>query len=111
MTVAEQDAFVEYRSKRHSTGSVSNIDAELGEGLPLPEPGSLEFFLVERYLLYAKTPRGLKTGRVHHSPYRLRSARATMVRDELVKAAGIAAGAIVHQCFCEGVDVRIYPIR
>ncbi len=43
---------------------------------PLPEnpqpaaPGTLEWFLVERYLLFSANPRGeIHTGRVHHTPY------------------------------------------
>ncbi|QDT53765.1 hypothetical protein Pan44_17880 [Caulifigura coniformis] len=32
-------------------------------------PGTLEFFLIERYFLFALTPAGLMTGQVHHSPY------------------------------------------
>lgn len=36
------------------------------------EPGSFEFYLVERYLLFAAHPDGrLYTGRVHHHPYPL----------------------------------------
>jgi len=36
-------------------------------------PDSLEFFLVERYLLFARTPSGrLVSGRVHHPPYLIR---------------------------------------
>lgn len=39
--------------------------------LKTAEPGSLEFFLLERYRLFAQKPSGntLYTGRVHHKPY------------------------------------------
>jgi uncharacterized protein YqjF (DUF2071 family) len=36
------------------------------------QPGSLEFFLLERYVLFAETKRGLQPGRVHHEPYPFR---------------------------------------
>lgn len=40
--------------------------------------GTLEFFLVERYLLFSTDDRGhLFTGRVHHQPYRIRAAALT----------------------------------
>jgi uncharacterized protein YqjF (DUF2071 family) len=38
----------------------------------MAKPDTLEFFLVERYLLFARTPAGhLVSGRVHHPPYRI----------------------------------------
>lgn len=40
------------------------------------EPGSLEFFLIERYLLFSTTRRRrLRTGRVHHPPCQFSDAR------------------------------------
>lgn len=53
------------------------------------EPGSLEFFLVERYLLYSTHRGGLRRGRVHHAPYPLRRARLDSLDETLVAAAGI----------------------
>jgi uncharacterized protein len=46
-------------------------------GEPAPaEEGSLEFFLVERYILFAQLPDGeLATGQVHHAPYRIQSVK------------------------------------
>jgi uncharacterized protein YqjF (DUF2071 family) len=54
------------------------------------EPGSLEFFLAERYVLYA-TGRGgtLYRGRVHHTPYPLQAARADLREESLLSAARI----------------------
>ena len=33
------------------------------------EPGTLEFFLLERYVLFAKARSGLRIGHIHHHPY------------------------------------------
>lgn len=44
------------------------VYAQEGE-LTTAVPGTLEFFLLERYLFYTGTPRGLLVGRVWHEPY------------------------------------------
>jgi hypothetical protein len=75
-------------------------------------PGSLEFFLAERYLLYARSRRGLRTARVHHAPYPLQPAAATDVYQTLTYVASLSrwicrdAPPLVH--FAREVDVDIY---
>ena len=56
-------------------------------------PGSLEFFLAERYLLYAWSGGALRTARVHHAPYPLQPGAAGDVAQTLTYVAGPAAGA------------------
>jgi len=48
-----------------------------GAGLPAPAPGSLEFFLVERYRLCSHAPEGSRRGAVFHEPYPLSRAKVT----------------------------------
>ena len=78
-------------------------------------PGSLEFFLAERYLLYSSSRRGLRTAPVHHAPYPLQTGAATDVEQTLTGAAGLPAGAcagpppLVH--YAREVDVRIHGPR
>lgn len=76
-------------------------------------PGTLEHFLAERYLLYTQDRQGrLLRGQVNHRPYPLRETSVEWCRDTLVADAGIAtAGEPQHALFCEGVDVKIYPLR
>ena len=53
-------------------GSSTNRFAyEQGGPLFHAAPGSLEYFLAERYLLFSNSPRGLRTGQVNHVPYPL----------------------------------------
>lgn len=80
------------------------------------EPGSLEHFLVERYILYAYARGRLWRGRVHHSPYPLQSAGLDTLEDTLVAAAGFpvrevvsARPSLVH--YAAGVDVDVFPLR
>ena len=98
-----------YEGRREGAGY--GIEATLEKSMTPPEPGSLEFFLVERYLLYAARGDRLWSGRVFHSPYRLRSASIHKVDESLVLAAGLEPRPFVHSAFSEGVDVEIFPLR
>lgn len=76
------------------------------------EPGTLEHFLIERYILYARAEERLYFGRVHHHPYPVQAAEVITLDETLLDAAGIRRPnhpPIAH--FARGVDVRVYPIR
>ncbi len=89
-----------------------HVEIEIGGELPLPQPGSLEFFLVERYLLFAASPRGLQRGQVHHVPYALRQARLMHLEETLTAATGFGPlPAPQHVVFSPGVDVEVFPLR
>ena len=75
------------------------------------KPDTLEFFLVERYLLYAFSNR-LLIGQVNHRPYPLQSASLDFLSENLVSRAGIArpdTPPLIHYASC--VDVEIFPLR
>jgi uncharacterized protein YqjF (DUF2071 family) len=74
--------------------------------------GTLEHFLAERYLLYARRHDRLYQGRVHHLPYPLQGASVLSLDENLMAAAGLrrpAAPPLAH--FAQGVDVKVYPLR
>ena len=77
-------------------------------------PGTLDHFLVERYLLFANDRQGqLWTGNVHHTPYRLRSVMRTSIRQTLTASVGIALAEKLnpdHVTFSDGVDVWVSPL-
>jgi uncharacterized protein YqjF (DUF2071 family) len=83
-------------------------------GPPAPaQPGTLEFFLVERYRLYAWTGRSLREARVHHVPYAVQPAAVDELTESLIRAAGLPPPAgpppLVH--YAEVADVEVYPPR
>lgn len=82
-------------------------------GNPAPAvPGTIEHFLAERYILYACTGGVLLSGRVHHTPYPLQTARVTELEDNLIDAAGITVPQtppLAH--FASGVDVEIFALH
>ena len=76
------------------------------------EAGSLEEFLVERYLLYSKRGSQLFCGRVSHEPYRIRRAQVLVLQENLIAAAGIqvlGAPGLAH--YSEGVDVQVLGLH
>ena len=109
MAIQRTEGRVEFRGTRPEAGY--RIEARPGDERPPPEPGTLEFFLVERYLLYAVRNRRLYSGRVHHEPYRLRAVEPVSVEETLVRSARLTPEPFVHQVFSDGVDVDVFPLR
>ncbi|MFL6504991.1 MAG: DUF2071 domain-containing protein, partial [Candidatus Udaeobacter sp.] len=76
------------------------------------EYGTLEFFLLERYFLYARRSESepLVRVQVKHVPYAFREVHvekwssAPLRQDRLIAA----ETAPVHQCFVDGFDVRVH---
>lgn len=111
MSVTRSGDKYQYRSKRKGHDARVEIDAKFSEPLATAAPGSLEFFLVERYLLYAYRNGKFFTGLVHHSPYTLRKAKVGRCSESLVHSNGLSAAPYVHQMASDGVDVEVFPLR
>lgn len=81
----------------------------------LAEPGSLEFFLVERYLLYSWHARAgrLFSGRVHHRPYALREVKVHEFGTQLLGLAGLSSRIAPpdHRIHCDGVEVEVFGLH
>ncbi len=78
----------------------------------LARPGTLEFFLAERYYLFARSNGRLFSGQVHHVPYPLHTARCTECEETLLRRLNIERpeeGPIAH--FSAGVDVEVFGLR
>jgi hypothetical protein len=76
-------------------------------------PGSLEHFLIERYILFSSDKHGtLRSGRVHHAPYPIRTARLVSLDETLLAASGITRESEpCHVAFSDQVRVEIFPLR
>ncbi|HEX5474993.1 MAG TPA: DUF2071 domain-containing protein [Vicinamibacterales bacterium] len=87
--VHEEDA-IAYRSHRHRSGAAfAGRYAPTSDPRP-PTPGTLEYFLTERYCLYTLDGRK-RTCRVdiHHPPWPLQSAAAAIAVNTMALAAGV----------------------
>jgi uncharacterized protein YqjF (DUF2071 family) len=75
--------------------------------------GTLEFFLIERYLMYSWDGRRLRKARVWHAPYRVATAHIESLKQDVTTAAHIEIDRarddepIAH--YADNLNVRIYP--
>ncbi|MBC7368234.1 MAG: DUF2071 domain-containing protein [Undibacterium sp.] len=107
---------VDYRARRAGTERESRfVYRTAGDsGAKKAEVGSLEFFLVERYRLFAQDARRewLFSGRVHHEPYRIGAVEVPIWDDAMLRLAGFECGgrAPDHVCGARAVDVEVWPL-
>lgn len=115
MRASETGGRVLYRSQlMKDAGPIVRFDYEPTGSASEAVLGSLDFFLVERYRLFAASRRGaLFTGRVHHAPYRIRSAVLHADCAEALQLAGLSPelGQPAHICYSDGVDVGIHAME
>jgi hypothetical protein len=74
-------------------------------------PGTVDHFLLERYVLYASDGRRLYRGRVHHAPYPMQEATVEGLAEDLTAAAGLVRPPrepLVH--YASAVDVEVFAI-
>ena len=119
MSVDRTGECIKYRSRRlwpGAAGASLSLGAEIGPPCPAaPEghavPGTLEHFLVERYLLYVERRGQLLRGQVFHRPYSLQSARIKSLQESLLAAGGIEVNEPpCHAAFSQRVEVEIFPL-
>jgi uncharacterized protein YqjF (DUF2071 family) len=100
MATGIENEDIVYQSRR--TAGTAEFVARYGPFGPAFEatPGSLEYFLTERYCLYAVDRRGRPYRlEIHHAPWRLQTAAATIARNTMAAPAGItlpAAAPLLH---------------
>lgn len=107
------DGRIQYTSQRAGDEAVSKFEYRLAAETFEAAPGSLEFHLAERYLLFSKTPRGLRMGRVHHRPYPLARAEVQAWDARLFALNGLPMPdrAPDHVLASSGVEVKVYPLQ
>jgi uncharacterized protein YqjF (DUF2071 family) len=110
MKVANRDR-LHYISQRYRSNVGHDLEVALGDPMDQPLPGSLEFFLIERYLLYSVRRGSIWTGRVHHAPYELRHVTGVQGQQGLLDWMDIVQPAWEHKCFSPGVDVEVFGIQ
>lgn len=98
-----------YAARRR--GGPERFEATYGPTGPVDAaaPGTLEHWLTERYCLYAQAPDGtLLRTEVHHVPWPLQPARATVASNTMLDRFGIGAAAPPHLRYAAGVDVVVW---
>ena len=76
-------------------------------------PGTLEHFLIERYILYAEDEqRAVHRARVHHQPYPVQRADVLELDETLIWAAGVKRhDGIGLRHYAREVNVKVYPLE
>lgn len=114
MSLRRSGASVRYRSLRKGSGEAPGAFAwdQEGEGQEAG-PGTLEFFLLERYLLFASDSAGrLFQGQVHHAPYRFYRPTVRGLSAEPARPLGFDLTAPPASLLAAlPVDVSIYRLR
>jgi uncharacterized protein YqjF (DUF2071 family) len=115
MEVTPREGAIHYLSRRtHRRAPEAAFEAvwTLGDALPVSEPGTLPFFLTERYVLFAADKRGLHRARIHHPPWSLHSADVAQLRSTLLEAAGLRTPAVVPLAHhSREIDVEVWPLE
>jgi uncharacterized protein len=85
---------------------------KIGDPLPQSQPGSKEFFLTERYILYTENDDQLYRARIHHDPWPLQQAELIKWGSTMLEANRLAQPPnepIVH--YAEEIDVEIWYLE
>ena len=110
--IEADDGAVAYRSRRVRGGASSDIRARPVGPEHRAALGTLDAFLIDRYVLYASNGRKIYRGVVRHAPYAIRDAEVFALEENLLDAAGIdRPDAAPHARFAGEVRVDVFPLR
>jgi uncharacterized protein len=115
MRLRQERNVIDYSSKRLETKfGDAEFDAvwEFGDSLPPSEPGSLTYFLTERYCLYATHQGKLYRSDISHQRWPLREASLINCSSSMVDSFGINVTdttPLLH--YAEEVNVDVWPLK
>jgi uncharacterized protein YqjF (DUF2071 family) len=116
MTLKEEGSTIHFNSHRTHWGAPP-ADCEVvwtrGEPLPEAEPGTLDFFLLERYCLYAARGDRLYRARIAHRPWPLCKATLRGFSSTMLTSHGLSTpkqGPLLHGQ-AEPLHVEVWPPR
>jgi uncharacterized protein YqjF (DUF2071 family) len=106
------DNITDYRVARRASPAQLAVRYRVGEPLGQSRLGSLEHFLLERYLLFTPCRGQLLRGQVHHAPYPAHRACLLDYSSNLITTAGLPVGGNHpdHVHYSPGVDVEIFGL-
>lgn len=114
MSLRQHERTIHYTSLRTHTGApAAEFDATwmIKDKLPESAPGSLPFFLTERYCLYAAQRERLFRCRIFHPPWPLQEASLSSYRSTMIESHGLPTPAgepLLH--YAEALQVDIWML-
>jgi uncharacterized protein YqjF (DUF2071 family) len=115
MSLSQTGNTIDYSSVRKDRrGAPAELQAtwSIGEAIPPTVPGSLEFFLTERYALDCEHNGKLYRARIHHQPWPLQTAELVSFNSSMIESHLLPApkgNPLLH--YCEELRVEIWPIK
>jgi uncharacterized protein len=115
MSLEQNKETIVYSSRRTASDApAAELDAtwHTGETIPYSHPGTLEFFLTERYLLYAAHKKRLYRARIHHAPWPLQKASLSSLDSTMLESHGLPTPEgepLLH--YAEEIGVDIWPLE
>lgn len=114
-----REGLMDYSCRRRDRRSPVNLDQDAQWRYRIPQEvtpagtGTLEHYLVERYVLFSSSGQQLYTGRVEHDPYAIAAVEMESWETVSLESDGLPGfdTAPEHVCYSPGVDVKIYPLR
>jgi hypothetical protein len=108
----QEGDIIDYRLRRTEAGRTAAFDAtwEIGKELPEADPGTLEFFLTERYCLYSASGESIYRARIHHRPWPLRQAALLSHASDIAESdylPKLKGKPLVH--YAEALAVDVWP--
>jgi hypothetical protein len=103
--------FASRRTRPHASPAEFEAAWTVGDRLSPSEPGTLRFFLTERYVLYSARKDALYRARIFHRPWPLHEARLLSCRSTMLESQGLPStldAPLVHQQG-EPLKVRVWP--
>ena len=113
MSVERTGDEVCYQTVRHGSRVSLKVRYRIGEPLETSQPDTLEFFFLERYLLFVERNGTTYAGQVHHTPYPAQRAEVLEVNDGLLPAAGLDCcdGTPAFAHYSSGVNVQVFELQ
>ena len=103
---------VSYSSRRVKREAAWRSTCSPASEVRLSAPGSIEYFLTERYCLYTAHRNRVYRADIHHLPWPLQKARAEIHENTVAEAAGVAlSGPPVVLSFAREIEVLVWPLR
>lgn len=100
-----------YRTDRKGSHLSLDIEATFSEPFQEAAPDTFEFWLLERYLLYALKSGKLYEGQVAHPPYTFSPARVVRCEQNLTEHVLGKPQPWEHVAFSPGVEVEVFSIQ
>ena len=104
---------IEYSSERTEEPPAEFFASwKIGDTLAYSHPGSLEFFLTERYCLYSERDGELYRARIYHEPWPLQQASLVSLESSMVESLGLPTPKgepLLH--YAEEISVDIWPLE